>query len=589
MSYISFLTDIYVPMYLDKIPNRNSNPTWLVRKSIRDGKRILKITIANVTHLPEPIREGLRILLRGGHAIKSFKDAFHIKSTKHHGHVAVVLHMMKHLKMTPLIAPKNSRFRRLVLGMIAARVIKPASKLQTRDMLDKTSCITTLNEELDLKYVDQNDLYEAMDELAACKTKIECRLAKRHLTEGGMVLYDVTSSYLEGDKNAFGAYGYNRDKKKGKKQIVYGLMTDKEGCPVSVEVFPGNTPDIKTLGAQISKLQNTFGLKHVILVGDRGLLKQKQIQEEIIPVGLDWITGMQKQEIREVVEQEKTQMSLFDKQDLVEIQSDVYPNERLVLCRNPLQAAKTKKTRDDLLAKADAKLDKILAATTSTPRRLKDKAKIGMRVERALGKHKLKKFYVLDIEEGYLSYTHNAEAIQKAERLDGIYAIRSSLKQPPEQLVSDYKRLSAVERAFRVMKSISLRVRPIYHVKPERVIAHVFLCMLAYYVEFHLRKKLAPMTFAEDDLEAKRAQRDNVVEPVKPSENAKKKAHNKKTDEDERPKNFESIMEDLSGICRLTGVLKITSDDDHRVKFVDEELTPTQSQALKLLNIKSLC
>ena len=377
-------------MYLDKIPNRNSNPTWLVRKSIRDGKRILKITIANVTHLPEPIREGLRILLRGGHAIKSFKDAFHIKSTKHHGHVAVVLHMMKHLKMTPLIAPKNSRFRRLVLGMIAARVIKPASKLQTRDMLDKTSCITTLNEELDLKYVDQNDLYEAMDELAACKTKIECRLAKRHLTEGGMVLYDVTSSYLEGDKNAFGAYGYNRDKKKGKKQIVYGLMTDKEGCPVSVEVFPGNTPDIKTLGAQISKLQNTFGLKHVILVGDRGLLKQKQIQEEIIPVGLDWITGMQKQEIREVVEQEKTQMSLFDKQDLVEIQSDVYPNERLVLCRNPLQAAKTKKTRDDLLAKADAKLDKILAATTSTPRRLKDKAKIGMRVERALGKHKLK-------------------------------------------------------------------------------------------------------------------------------------------------------------------------------------------------------
>ena len=532
-------------MYLAEIPNRNSPSTWLVRTSTRDGKRTIKKTIANVTHLPEPIREGLRTLLQGGHAIQSFKEALHSQRTRHHGHVAVVLHMMKHLKMTSLIAPKNSRFRRLVLGMIAARVIKPASKLQTSDMLDKTSCITTLHEELDLKYVDQNDLYEAMDELAACKTKIECKLAKRHLTEGGMVLYDVTSSYLEGDKHAFGAHGYNRDKKKGKKQMVYGLMTDQEGCQVSVDVFPGNTPDIKTLGAQISKLQNTFGFKHVILVGDRGLLKQKQIQEEIIPVGLDWITGMQKQEIREVVEQEKTQMSLFDQQDLVEIQSDLYPKERLVLCRNPFQAAKTKKTREDLLAKADAKLDQILAATTRTPRRLKDKAKIGMRVERALGKHKLKKFYLLEIEEGYFSYTHNAEAIQRAERLDGVYAIRSSLKQPAEQSVSDYQRRSAVERAFRVMKSISLRVRPIHHVKSERVIAHVFLCMLAYYVEYHLRKKLAPITFAEEDLEAKRAQRDNMVEPVK---NAKRNAHNKKTKDAERPKSFESIMEELSGV-----------------------------------------
>ncbi len=570
-------------MYLAEIPNRNSPSTWLVRTSTRDGKRTIKNTIANVTHLPEPIREGLRTLLQGGHAIQSFKEALHSQRTRHHGHVAVVLHMMKHLKMTSLIAPKNSRFRRLVLGMIAARVIKPASKLQTSD---KTSCITTLHEELDLKHVDQNDLYEAMDELAACKTKIECKLAKRHLTEGGMVLYDVTSSYLEGDKHAFGAYGYNRDKKKGKKQIVYGLMTDKEGCPVSVDVFPGNTPDIKTLGAQISKLQNTFGFKHVILVGDRGLLKQKQIQEEIIPVGLDWITGMQKQEIREVVEQEKTQMSLFDQQDLVEIQSDLYPKERLVLCRNPFQAAKTKKTREDLLAKADAKLDQILAATTRTPRRLKDKAKIGMRVERALGKHKLKKFYLLEIEEGYFSYTHNAEAIQRAERLDGGYAIRSSLKQPAEQLVSDYKRLSTVERAFRVMKSISLRVRPIHHVKSERVIAHVFLCMLAYYVEYHLRKKLAPITFAEEDLEAKRAQRENMV---KPSKNANRNAHNKKTKDAERPKSFESIMEELSGVCRVTGVLNVKADEDHEVKFVDNELTPTQRQVFKLLKIKSLC
>ncbi len=573
-------------MYLAEIPNRNSPSTWLVRTSTRDGKRTIKKTIANVTHLPEPIREGLRTLLQGGHAIQSFKEALHSQRTRQHGQVAVVLHMMKQLHLAPLLASKNSRFRRLVLGMIAARVIKPASKLQTSDMLNKTSCITTLNEELDLKHVDQNDLYEAMDELAACKTKIECKLAKRHLTEGGMVLYDVTSSYLEGEKHAFGAYGYNRDKKKGKTQMVYGLMTDQEGCPVSVDVFPGNTPDIKILGAQISKLQNTFGFKHVVLVGDRGHLKQKQIQEEIIPVGLDWITGMQKQEIREVVEQEKTQRSLFDQQDLVEIQSDLYPNERLVLCRNPFQAAKSKNTREDLLANADQKLDQILEATTRTPRRLKDKAKIGMRVERALGKHKLKKFYLLEIEEGYFSYTHNVEAIQKAERLDGVYAIRSSLKQPPEQLVSDYQRWSTVERAFRVMKSISLRVRPIHHVKSERVIAHVFLCMLAYYVEYHLRKKLAPITFAEEDLEAKRAQRENMVEPA---QNAKRNAHNQKTKDAERPKSFESIMEELSGVCRVTGVLNVKADEDHEVKFVDNELTPTQRQVFQLLKIKSLC
>jgi len=365
-------------------------------------------------------------------------------------------------------------------------------------------------------------------------------------------------------------------------------MTDKEGCPVSVEIFSGNTPDIKTLGPQISKLQDTFGLKHVVLVGDRGLLKQKQIQEEIIPVGLDWITGMQKQKIREIVEQKKTQMSLFDKHHLMEIHSDIYPNERLVLCRNPFQAAKSKQTREDLLAKADQKLEKILAAITSTPRRLKDKAKIGMRVERALGKHKLKKFYVLTIEEGSFSYTHNAETLQRAERLDGVYAIRSSLKQDPKQLVTDYKRLSSVERAFRTMKSISLRVRPIYHVKKERVIAHIFLCMLSYYVEYHLRKKLAPMTFAEDDLEARRSQREHIVEPVKPSKKAKKKAHNKKTEDHEQAKSFESIMEELSGVCRLTGSLKVETDDPHEVKFVEEELTATQSRVFKLLNIKTL-
>ena len=299
------------------------------------------------------IIEGLRILLAGGTAVKSVEDAFTIRSNTPHGHVAAVLGIMKQLGLPELIAPKNSRFRRLVLGMIAARVIKPASKLATSAMLDVRTAASTLNEELGLKCVDEEDLYDAMDQLVKHKTSIEQRLAKRHLKEGGLVLYDVTSSYVEGRKNEFAAYGYNRDKKRGKQQIVIGLMTDPEGCPVSVDVFRGNTADVSTLGAQVAKLQQTFGLKQVVLVGDRGILQQKQIQEELIPVGLDWITAMKKNEIRAVVEQESVQMSLFDEQDVMEIHSDLYPADRLVLCRNPLQAEKSKRQREELLIKTE--------------------------------------------------------------------------------------------------------------------------------------------------------------------------------------------------------------------------------------------
>ena len=430
-----------------------------------------------------------------------------------------------------------------------------------------------------------------MDQLAKCKADIECTLAKRHLTEGGMVLYDVSSRYVEGEKNFFAEFGHNRDKKKGKKQVVYGLITDAEGRPVSVEVFPGNTADTATLGCQITKIQESFGLKHVILVGDRGLLKQKQIKEEIIPVGLDWITGMQKREIRkvvdhqekeqrrekemrEVIEQKEIQMRLFDQQNLVELECDLYPDETLILCKNPLQAAKSKQTRDALLDKADEGLNKIIKAITATPCRLKNEAKIGMRVQKVVGKHKLKRFYNLgDIKEGHFTYSRNEQAIKKAELLDGVYAIGSSMKKTPETLVSDYKRLSSVEWAFRTMKSMSLRVRPIHH----RVIAHIFLCMLAYYVEYHLRQKLAPMLFAEDDLQLKRAQRKDMVSPAKRS--AKEKAQNKTTSDGET--SYESVMKTLSGLSRVVGVPKITTE-----VTLFEDYNPTQMKALKLLNIK---
>ena len=576
-----------LPMYVAKIPNRNSNPTWLIRESKWVNGKVQKTTLANITKLPREVIDGIRILLKGGTAVQSFDNAFAIQSSKNHGHVAAVLGVMKQLQLPELIAPKNSRFRRLILGMIVARVIKPASKLSTSAMLDVDHASTTLNEELGLKRVDEDDLYDAMDELFKRKTDIECRLAKRHLKEGNLVLYDVTSSYVEGEKNEWATYGYNRDKKKGKKQIVYGLMTDPEGCPVSVEVFRGNTSDIRTLRAQVDKIQNTFALKHVVLIGDRGILKQKQIQEEILPVGLDWITAMQKSEIREVVEQEGIQMSLFDEQDLVEVRCDLYPNDRLVLCRNPLQATKSQQTREELLVKTQERLNKIVESIQKG--QLKDAGKIGVRVGRVFEKNKMGKYFNLEIRQGHFSYTRNEEAIQKAERLDGLYAIRSSLKPGPEvaELVTNYKRLSTVEMAFRTMKSMSSQVRPIHHRTKDRVVAHVFLCMLAYYVEYHLRRKLAPILFAEDDLEAKRVQRKSVVEPAKPSESAKKKAQTKRTATGEKVWSFAGLMDELSRLCRVMVIPKIGSDATPEVVMV-KKISSTQKQAFKLLNIKLL-
>ncbi len=574
-------------MFVDKIPNRNSNPTWLIRESNWINGKSVKTTLANISKLPMEIIEGLRILLAGGTAVKSVEDAFTIRSNTPHGHVAAVLGIMKQLGLPELIAPKNSRFRRLVLGMIAARVIKPASKLATSAMLDVRTAASTLNEELGLKCVDEEDLYDAMDQLVKHKTSIEQRLAKRHLKEGGLVLYDVTSSYVEGRKNEFAAYGYNRDKKRGKQQIVIGLMTDPEGCPVSVDVFRGNTADVSTLGAQVAKLQQTFGLKQVVLVGDRGILQQKQIQEELIPVGLDWITAMKKNEIRAVVEQESVQMSLFDEQDVMEIHSDLYPADRLVLCRNPLQAEKSKRQREELLIKTEKALDKIVEATQREQCRLKCKGKIGVRVGRVIGKYKVRKFFTLEIEEEHFAYKRDEAAIAKAERLDGLYAIRSSLKQKPEatELVANYKRLSTVEQAFRTMKTISLRVRPIHHRKKNRVIAHVFLCMLAYYVEYHLRRKLAPILFAEDDPAGKAAQRKNAVEPAKPSPQAKKKARTKRNNEGEKVMSFAEVMDELSALCRLVVVPKISTDTSDEVVMM-EAISPTQQRVFKLLGFK---
>ncbi len=575
-------------MYVSRIPNRNSKPTWLIRESHRNGEKIDKITILNITKLPLPLILQIRELLRGASVFKSVHDLFERLGSKAHGHVALVLGMVRKLKVPALLHAKNSRNRRLVLGMITARVLTPASKLATRTLLDVNSASSTLNEELALKRVDADDLYEAMDWLCKQKTAIECRLAKKHLREGSMVLYDLTSSYVEGKQNEWAEFGYSRDRKRGKKQIVIGLLTDPEGCPVAVDVFKGNTADPTTLAVQVKKIRETFGLEHVVLVGDRGVLTQKGIREELLPIGLDWITAMRKDSLRKVVEAAKTtEMSLFDEQGFMQLKSEDYPNDRLILCRNPIQKERKQIRREERLVKTEEALEKIVKATQRTENPLKREAEIGVRVGKVLEKQKAGRFFTYEVKEGHFMYARDLEAIQNAERLDGVYAIRTSLKENPsdEDVVSDYKRLSAVEQAFRSFKKISLKVQPIHHRTKDRVTGHVFLCMLAYYVEYHLRNVLAPILFGEDDPEGKAAQRTSVVAPVKRSEQANKKVQSKRTPKGEQVMSFESLLNELRGLSRIEGKLNIVAGEAPLATYI-ADVNAIQKRAFELAGIK---
>ena len=577
-------------MFVDRVPNRKSPPTYLIRESFREGKKVRKRTLANITKLPIEAIEQIRILLRGGTAVDSVSDAVSIVSNKPHGHVAAVLSVMNQLGLAELIDPRNSRNRRLVMGLIAQRVLDPASKLATSAALDAPTASDTLNEELDLKRVDVDDLYEAMDYLTARKTAIEQRLAERYLKEGSMVLCDITSSYVEGNKNEFAKFGYNRDGKKGKKQIVFGLLTDEDGCPVATEVFAGNTGDPTTVASQVAKLQTTtFGLKQVVLVGDRGLLTQARLREDIIPLGLDWITGMRKSQIRAVVEQKDVQLGLFDEQDLMEVQTDLYPNERVILCKNHYRAQYSATQRDELLEKTEKLLDKVVKATVRKRKPLQKADDIKVRAEIAARRYKMKKHFNLDIKEGHFAYTRNEESIQAEAALDGIYAIRTSLKDEPpaDEVVAHYKRLTQVEMAFRTLKSVSLQVRPIHHRRKHRVIAHVFLCMLAYLVEYHLRKQLAPMLFADDCPEGKAARRTSVVQSSRRSHKAQQKARTKRTADGGKAMSYASLMKHLSGVCRAIMVPKLATGTPPRIPM-RAPFTSTQKRAFKLLKVKGL-
>jgi transposase len=574
-------------MYIEHIPNRNSPPAVLLRESFREFGKVKKRTLANLSKLPETTIEQIRILLRGGKVIENAQEHFQVVRSLPHGHVAAVLGSIFKLGLDRIIDTEKSRQLPLVLAMIVSRIIAPGSKLATARGIDCATAFSSLGEQLDIQDADEDELYGAMDWLFERRQSIEEALAKRHLENGTLVLYDVTSTYFEGRCCPLAKLGHNRDGKKNKLQIVIGLLCAADGCPVAVEVFEGNTADPNTVKSQLIKVRQRFGIKRVVLVGDRGMITDARIREDLIDTeGVDWITALRAPQIAALVESGHLQLSLFDTRDMAEISHPDYPGERLVVCCNPYLAYQRAGKREQLLKATERDLDKIVKATLRERRPLKGADKIGIRVGKVLGKFKMAKHFFIQIEANGFSYQRNHRRIAREAALDGIYVIRTSVGKPimdAEQTVKAYKNLSSVEQAFRSIKSVDLKVRPIFHRLANRVKAHVFLCMLAYYVEWHMRQALAPILFDDHDKAAAQMQRESIVAPAKRSLAAEAKACSKVCEDGTPVHSFRTLLLDLATIVKNT----ITMKNDPQSTF--EKITqPTASQqkALDLLGVK---
>ena len=565
-------------MYIDIVPNRNSRPAVLLREAWREGKRIRKRTIANLTEWPPDKIEALRRLLKGDKLL-AVDDAFAIERSLPHGHVHAVLETINRLGLDKLISSRRCRERDLVIAMIVEQLIHPCSKLATTRLWHST----TLSEELSVADADADELYAALDWLWSRQDAVEKNLASRHLGEGSTVLYDVSSSYYEGRTCSLARYGHNRDRKKGKPIIVYGVMTDGEGRPIAVQVYPGNTNDSKTVPDQVEKLRERFGLTEVLLVGDRGMLTRTQIAHLREHPGLGWISALRSTEIRDLAERADLQMSLFDQQNLAEIQSSEYPGERLIACLNPYLAEERRRKREDLLAATERDLTRISGAVRRRTAKPLDRTAIALKVGKVIQRYKMAKHFLLEIGDGEFHWQRNEESIQREAALDGIYVLRTSV--PAEKLsaadtVRRYKSLSQVERLFRSLKSIDLRVRPIRHHREERVRAHILLCMLAYYVEWHMRRALAPLLYDDETLPEDRWQRDPVA-PAEISAGAKSKKAKKTTEEGEPLHSFRTLLQELGTCCRNR--CRMASDTGGLTFDRLSNLTPLQERAFELL------
>jgi transposase len=565
-------------MYIDVVPNRNSPPAVLLRASFREGRKVRKRTLANLSALPMEQVQLLRRSLKG-ERFYSIEQLFRVVRNIAHGHVEAVLGTIKRLGLDRIISSEASRQRDLVIGMIAERLIYPCSKLATVRQWHTT----TLADQLGVEDADEDDLYEAMDWLLERKERIEKKLAKRHLADGSVVLYDVTSSYYEGHLCSLAQFGHNRDGKKGRTIIVYGVMTDRQGRPVAVDVYAGDTGDPSTVVDQVGKLRKQFGIEQVVLVGDRGLLTQTQIDRLRACPGIGWISALRSRQIRELADRGSLQFSLFDEQNLAEIRDPQYPGERLVVCYNPILAEERRRKRQALLEATEKSLEKIVRQVGRRKKKPMGKAAIGLKVGRVLHRYKVGKHFSISIQKGSFCYHRREESIRREEELDGIYVIRTSEpveRFSAEEVVRKYKSLAEVERAFRCLKGLDILVRPIRHWNDDRVRAHIFLCLLAYYVEWHMRKALAPLLFDDEEREELRRQRDPVA-PAKPSKSAKSKKRQKTTEDGFPVHSFDTLLAELGTRCR--NLCRAKKDPSGATFSMLTEPTPLQKKALQLL------
>jgi hypothetical protein len=541
-------------MYITRVPNRNSPPAILLRESYRDGDKVKTHTLANLSRWPEAKIEALRRALKGD-TLAAVPDRLSIERSLPHGHVAAVLGMARKIGLDRLLPCRPDRLAKLALALVVARVIEPAAKLATARQLSEATAAHSLGAVLGLVAVDEDELYRALDLLGEAQPKIEAALARRHLRDGALVLYDLTSSYLEGRCCELARFGYSRDGRRDKRQIVFGLLCAADGCPVAVEVFEGDTADPRTLASQVAKLKQRFGLKRVVLVGDRGMITSARIEADLKPAGLDWITALRAPAIQALVEGGPLQLSLFDTRDMAEIASPDYPGERLVVCKNPDLATERRRKREDLLAVTGKELARIKAAVERERSPLRGRDKIALKIGVVLGRRRMAKHFELTVTDTSLDFRRDDAAIAREAALDGFYVLRTSL--PAEALdatatVLAYKSLAQVERAFRSLKTVDLEVRPVHHRLASRVRAHVFLCMLAYYVTWHLRRALAPLLFEDHDRAIAAAARSSPVATARVSPAAAAKAASRRTAEGHRVHSWRSLLQDLATLTRNT-------------------------------------
>jgi hypothetical protein len=577
-------------MYIESVPNRNSPPAVLLRESYREDGKVRKRTLANLSCLPEGIIEGLKVLLRGGAAVADPAEVFTIERSLPHGHVAAVLGSARGSGASTWFASAPKELQPVLMAMLVARVISPTSKLATHRLLHDDTASSSLGRVLGVGQCSADDLYAALDWLHDAQPSIERRLARQHLVGSTLVLYDLTSTWLTGRCCELAARGHSRDGKRDDPQIVFGLVCTAEGCPIAVEVFPGNTADPATVAAQVTKLRTRFGIEHIVWVGDRGMLTSARIEQVLKPQGMDWVSSLRAPQIVQLAaEHGPFQPSLFDERHLIELTSEHFPGERLVVCRNPLLAEERARKRGELLAATEADLAKIAAATQRSRKPLRGEQAIALRVGRVIGHFHMAKHFDLSITDTSLTWQRRQESIAQEAALDGLYVIRTSVS--AEHLdaaaaVAAYKSLSNVERAFRSIKTVDMHVRPVFHYNANRVRAHVFLCMLAYYVEWHMRARLKPMLFDDEYLDEASASRPSPVTKAVRSEHAKGKDARKLADDGLPLHSFRTLMQDLATLAY--NVTHTSLNPEAKIIFTTRP-TPLQAKAFELLRLNLAC